>query len=132
MQKLNIAKIMGGVIFCATLSACEDASDKELRFSASPEDNFVLTSECVQNSTLNKDPNGVAFVSFDVRKTPECYELLDTWIQDHMGEEVSLIFGKERVSGPSKVLSHLPAEDIRITSENTEILSKIQNSLSSD
>ncbi|MGP5327791.1 hypothetical protein [Vreelandella titanicae] len=80
---------------------------------------------------MEKDLKEREFIRVGIIETEDCYGELDSWIQSHIGEEVTLIFNGETVSGPSLVVSPLAANDIWITSENNELLSDLYNYISS-
>lgn len=111
------------------ISACSNTEQGNLYF-ASDSGEVALEPSCLQNVSMEQDLEGREFISVGIAETESCYGEIDTWIQNHIGEEVELIFSGETVSGPSPVLGPLPANDITITSDNHEILSDVYNHIS--
>lgn len=111
------------------LSACSSTTQQALYYSSGTSE-LVIEPNCLQNVSMEKDLKEREFIRVGVIETEDCYGELDSWIQSHIGEEVTLIFNGETVSGPSLVVSPLAANDIWITSENNELLSDVYKYIS--
>ncbi len=85
----------------------------------------MIPPECVERAELRRDSANKPFIDMSLSETAYCHGKMNAWLENHVGEAVSFYFGEDRISGPSRVYSGLPAAHIRVASENVALLKQI-------
>ncbi|MGP5144513.1 MULTISPECIES: hypothetical protein [Halomonadaceae] len=123
---LAVGSIAANIGACASTNA---NSESRLYFKSQANE-FEIAPRCLRSVSMNEDEDGRDFITVDFIQSAECYDKLDNWIRGNIGEDVKLIFDGETVSGPSRVVGPLAADNVWIGSENSDLLSDVYKHLS--